>query len=88
MGQIKHRIKDFEFAIADMNPVQIYINRHLVWDDENFDVSAITKEQALEASREHRKQFFMTLQRDDLVKSIKYNIVHAHHSIVYIETEK
>jgi len=88
MGQIKHRIIDFQFAIADMNPVQIYIDNQLVWDDENFDVSELTEQQALDALQEHKKQFFMTLFRGDLVKSIKYDIVHAHHSIVYIETEK
>ena len=75
---LKHEIREF-------CPIQIFINDEEVWTD-NVDLTDIDEETADKMLRENYQQYKNVLDRNDIVKSITFDIVHYHHSIVHITT--
>ena len=64
------QIKDLSNVITEMCPIQIWINNQLEWDDETGTLD----------------EYYMTLQRTDIVDILNFKIVAFHHSIVFIST--
>ena len=62
-------IREMSSLIDDWCPIQVFINGNEVWNDED----------GLAAYREYVGQCV------NIIKSIKFEIVQFHHSIVYIE---
>lgn len=52
------------------NPVAVYINKTLVWDDNNNDPI---------------QTFYWLLELEDIVTFVKLDIVDFHHSIIYLQ---
>ena len=64
------RIKDLKEAIDKMCPIQIYINEEKVWDDDENTLN----------------DYNTILSLGKFVSSINFEIVHFHHSVVYVRT--
>lgn len=64
------RIKDLKNIIADMCPVKIFINKDCVWDDDTGTID----------------EYNTVLESGKFITMMTFEIVHFHHSIVYIGT--
>lgn len=65
-------IKDISNLIHQFCPIQIYFNNVLVWDDDEGEILF--------------NEFFKWMSElENIVYSIKFDIVQFHHSIVYLE---
>ena len=73
--------------IRNFSPIEIYIDNKLEWSDD-IDISNLDEEEGYKLIRENKKKYQNVLSRHDLIKSISFEIVHHHHSIVRIETGK
>lgn len=69
------KIKDLHELIDAWLPVAIYIDGDCVWDD---DVD--------EPYELHLQKYISALEGRSTVESVRFDIVHCHHSIVYIRT--
>lgn len=81
------RIFEICNLIRDFSPVKIIINNEVVWDDD-IDISNLNDEEGYELVRKNKREYLEVLSRHSLIKNISFEIVHQHHSIVRIETEK
>lgn len=71
MNNTNLRICDISKTIDSMCPISIYINGIEVWNDDKND----------------DEQYMDILNQTDLVTFLIFEIVHFHHSIVYIRTK-
>ena len=81
------RIFERANIIRSFSPIEIYIDNKLEWSDD-IDISNLDDEEGYRIVRENKNQYKAVLSRHDLIKSISFEIVHQHHSIVRIETGK
>ena len=65
------RISSIAHLLREWAPVKIVLNGNVVWDDEAGDSI---------------EEYNSIMNYNDTIASIKFEIVHFHHSIVYIET--
>ena len=70
----KLTINNLRIIIEAFAPCQIYINKVLVWDDDDEEINS-------------KELFNHIISLDNIVYSIKVDIVHFHHSIIYLEIE-
>ena len=78
-------IFSLKHEIVNFHPVQIFINNEEVWND-NVDLTNVNGEDEYKLLKENWQQYKETLNRNDIVKSITFDIVSYHHSIVHITT--
>lgn len=81
------RIFEITQQIRGFSPVEIYIDNKKVWSDD-IDLTNLSDEEGYELVRKNKRKYHEVLSRHDLIKSISFEIVHQHHSIVRIETGK
>lgn len=74
------KISDLVDIIQNMAPVKIYLNDKIVFDDDSVDIDD------LRTSHRELEKYENLLKSNKLVTSIKFDIVHLHHSICYITT--
>lgn len=74
------KISDLVDIIQNMAPVKIYLNDKIVFDDDLVDIDD------LNTSHRELEKYENLLKSNKLVTSIKFDIVHLHHSICYITT--
>ena len=64
------KIKDLKATIFSMNPIKLYLDNRLVWDENTDKIDFL----------------FALLERYDFVSELCFKVVDFHHSIVYITT--
>jgi hypothetical protein len=74
------KISDLVDIIQNMAPVKIYLNNEIVFDDDSIDIND------LNTSHRELEKYTNLLKSEKLVISIKFDIVHLHHSICHITT--
>lgn len=74
------KISDLVDIIQNMAPVKIYLNDEIVFDDDSIDINDLS------TSHRELEKYENLLKSNKLVTSIKFDIVHLHHSICYITT--
>ena len=74
------KISDLVDIIQNMAPVKIYLNDKIVFDDDSVDIDDLS------TSHRELEKYENLLKSNKLVTSIKFDIVHLHHSICYITT--
>ena len=67
-------IQNLSKIINYFSPTQIYFNQVLVWDEDDDEINSY-------------ELFEHLTNLEDIVYSIKFDIVDFHHSIVYLEIE-
>lgn len=71
------KIKDLHEQIDSWCPVAIYVDGVCMWDDDIDEPYEL-----------HMQKYIHALEGRDLVESVRFDIVHHHHAIVYIKTIK
>ena len=71
MNNTSVRICDVARTIESMAPVSIYLNGEEIWNDDFGTLD----------------EYYNILEREDLVAFLMFEVVHFHHSIVFIRTK-
>ena len=69
------KLGEFKNKISERNPVQLYLNGKLVWDDMSEGFGSL---------EDYDKVFKENYNSE--IESIEFEDVHIHHTIVYIQT--